>query len=372
VLRLVSTLAVVSLIAGFSSQLAAAAEPVPTGPRLASVTLRETRGSEKDEDADRSVMALQTFGPGGAQRRQLLAGDLEAKAGVSPQPFHGPRWSADGALIAFGGFSRGGERIYVAGADGTGLHAVPGTRGGSNPVLSPDGHTLAFTRTRYRSYLDLKHITEPGKDRSRFYSSATIWLADLGGGKPRRLTRWRNGLHNEPVSFSPDGATLALTKLDDRLDGPRVVLMRLDSGGSSELVQLAEEPALSPDGTRVAFIGYKDRDVVRAEENQDYTAGELYTINVDGTGLRRLTHSDDLIESSPSWDPSGARIAYVRVRADTSFVPELALLFPVGNSIMQVNADGTCASRLASLGKTAFYGVAWQPGVGREAGPISC
>ena len=40
---------------------------------------------------------------------------------------------------------------------------------------------------------------------------------------------------------------------------------------------------------------------------------------------------------------------------------------------MQVNADGTCLSTVlpASL-DTAFFGVAWQPGPGREAGRIAC
>ncbi|HEU4392876.1 MAG TPA: hypothetical protein VFR04_04475 [Solirubrobacterales bacterium] len=369
--RLASSLAVILLSAALLPQLAEAATAFP-GPRLATVTLTQTKGSERDENAVPPVMSLQTLAPSGAPRQTLLAGRLEGKGEVVPVPFYGPRWSADGGLIAFAGSSGTGQRIYVVSADGTGLRAVPGTKGGSRPVLSPDGHTLAFARTRFRSHLDLKHITEPGKSRSRFYASTTIWLVDLDGGGSHRLTRWRNGLANEPSSFSPDGSTLALTKNDDHLDGPRVMLMRLDGSGSAELVQLGEEPEFSPDGSRIAFVGYMDRDVVKAEENQDYAAGELYTIGVDRSGLRRITRTNDLIESAPSWDPSGARIAYVRVRADMSFIPELALLFPVGNAIMQVNADGTCPSRVASIGKVAFYGVAWQPGPGREAGPIAC
>ena len=74
----------------------------------------------------------------------------------------------------------------------------------------------------------------------------------------------------------------------------------------------------------------------------------------------------------PSWDPSGQRLAFVRARGSTGFVPELDGLFPFGNAIAQVNADGSCPVEILSLRRVALYGVAWQPGPGREAGPIDC
>jgi dipeptidyl aminopeptidase/acylaminoacyl peptidase len=345
----------------------------PPGPRLATVELIETKGSEREENASAPFMALATIGASGEQRQRLVRSKLDGGERVIPAPFYGPAWSSDGSSLAFVGFSgKRDSRIHLVAADGSGLHPVPGTKNGTDPVFSADGRTLAFARTRTRSYVDVKHITEPGKDRSFFYSSTTTWIVDLQGGKPLRLTRWRNGLSNVPDFFTPDGSMLALDKDDDNLDGDRVVLFDLAGGGSRDLLQRAEEAAISPDGSRIAFVGYLHPDVVEAEEDRDYLAGELYVANADGTGVRRVTQTDDVIESSPSWDPSGQRIAYVRVRADTSFVPALGLLFPTGNALMQVNADGTCPSRISSLRKVAHYGVAWQPGPGREAGPIAC
>lgn len=352
----------------------AAAATVPVGPRLATVTLTDTPGSAHAEDPDPPVMGLRTLGPGPtAESQLLLGGSLEAPA-IVPMPFFRPSWSADGSLLAFVGSSGRERRIYTVAADGSGLRAVAGTSGAGDPVLSPDGHTLAFARTRLRTHVKptCKRFNPRCLGTGRIYSSATLWIADLAGGAARRLTPWRNGLSVEPSSFSPDGLTLALTRRQRGADGPQIELMRVAAGTVTKLVRLGEEPSFSPDGSQIAFVGYRDRDVVHAEEGHDYTAGELYTASTDGTGLRRLTRSRGVLESSPSWDPSGERLAYISSKASHGFDPTLDLLFPTRNSIMQINADGSCASRLVSEGRAAFYGVAWQPGADRGAGPIAC
>jgi hypothetical protein len=39
---------------------------------------------------------------------------------------------------------------------------------------------------------------------------------------------------------------------------------------------------------------------------------------------------------------------------------------------MQINADGTCPTKLLSSPRAKFFAPAWQPGSGREAGRIAC
>ncbi len=39
---------------------------------------------------------------------------------------------------------------------------------------------------------------------------------------------------------------------------------------------------------------------------------------------------------------------------------------------MAINADGTCLTKVFSDPDLTLYGAAWQPGPGREAGPIVC
>lgn len=349
---------------------AAAIGDAPPGPRLATVELIEAKGPRFSSDEKSPTLALATVDPSTGNQRRFLRAKLDSTKRIVPSPFHPPAWSPDGSLMAFaahkGEVESAPDKIYVASSDGSGAHPVPGTRGGSQPVLSPDGFTLAFSRTRFESHV------KPGRLYTHFYSSTTTWIVDLRGGKPRRLTRWRNGLYNSPGSFTADGAGLLLTKEDSNLEGQRIVQLNLTDGSAREILEFASEPAVSPDGSQIAFVGYLHPDLVEAEENHDYLAGDLYVAAADGTGVRRLSRSEDVLESSPSWDPSGQRVAYVQFRADTSFVPGLGLLFPTGNALMQVNADGSCREKIVSEGRIAFYGAAWQPGPGRGAGPISC
>jgi Tol biopolymer transport system component len=356
-----SSLAALSLIA-IAVGPATAIASAPPGPRLATVEMIQTKGSEREEKASAPFVALTTFGASGQKTRHLLKAKLEGGKGVRPFPFYGPSWTGDGSAIAFLGSKGKSTSAYAISADGEQLQRLGGV---TSPVFSADGKAMAFSTSR-------SHRRHPGQPESREYSSTATWIADLGTGEARRLTAWRNGLSNVPTSFSPDGSMLALTKQDDNTDEQQVVLARVDGSGSTTVIQHASEAAISPDGTRIAFAGYLNPIVIEAEENRDYEIGELYVANTDGSGVKRLTRNDDGVEMSPSWDPSGERIAYVQVKASTSFVPGLDFLFPFGNQIREMNADGSCKKTVRTSPKLAFYGVAWEPGEGRAAGRIAC
>jgi Tol biopolymer transport system component len=347
----------------------------PPGPRLLTMSMTGL-GAAKSPPARSSVVSLETIAPSGGNSRILVKGKLDEGA-FSPNPLISASWSGDGTTVAFSGGEGASARIYVVAAGGGRPRPVPGTRAGLSPVLSPDGQTIAFTRIRmrFRRSKELESLLPDGVPLPKTeiaFAGTTTWLVAVGGGQPRRLTPWRNGLDETPTSFSPDGTTLALSKTAENQAGPRVVLADLGSGDEVDLAAEAEEASISPDGTEIAFVGYADLDVVEAEEGHRYAAPDLYTMEIAGGRPRRLTHSRGVIESAPSWDPSGSRIAYVSNRASTAFVPELDNLFPAGNAIMQVNADGSCRTQVASRQGVALYGAAWQPGPGREASPLSC
>jgi Tol biopolymer transport system component len=59
------------------------------------------------------------------------------------------------------------------------------------------------------------------------------------------------------------------------------------------------EPAVSPDGSRIAYRGFF------GPEEGDY---DLYVMNADGTAVTRLT--DGALAANPSWSPDGSEIAF--------------------------------------------------------------
>jgi len=328
----------------------------PEGPRLAAVRITGT--------AHQFRIELVTVGQGGGHPLRLMGGGSRSR----PWPYYffsSLSWSPDGERLAFSGIvgvHRGDNhelrlKLFTVRADGSGLHAIRGTRGASNPVYSPDGHTIAFTRSIDRD----EPTTVGGKQRKYGFSGASIWTVDLPTGVQRQLTPWRDGLKYIASSFSPDGSTLLATHEDSRLlNESEPVALQLDGGGSKRLLEDGSSPVYSPDGSEIALI----RHTVEYLDSGERPGSDLYVIDTGGTGVRRLTHTPHLFESTPSWDPSGERLAYERFGV-------------IGEGIgsfgsMQVNADGTCASKMFSAPRAIFLAPAWQPGPGREAGRIEC
>jgi Tol biopolymer transport system component len=330
------------------------------GPRLAFV-----KWGPKPKSLE--LLSLDFSGSG----LQRISGGPKPARDHSPVPFDGPAWSPDGSSIAFAAYLTPKKtEIFTAKPDGSDLRAVPGTVEGKDPVFAPDGRTIAFARSRYREpKIDPDH---PLKSLGGGYSSTTTWTIGVDGDGARRLTSWRDGVYNTPSSFSPDGATLALSR-EDR-GSHSAVLMELSTGRVTLLARLAEEPAYSPGGERIAFVSYRDRNVdPEGGFDGPALAGELYIENVDGSGLTRVTYTPDAQENAPSWDPSGERLAYTKTTGNDWFGLGLT------NAVMEINPDGSCPRRV--FGRPAkpgarelvgLYGPVWQPGSGRGAGRIAC
>jgi Tol biopolymer transport system component len=85
------------------------------------------------------------------------------------------------------------------------------------------------------------------------------------------------------------------------------------------------QPALSPDGTRIAFS---------SNRNANY---DIYVMDADGRNVRRLTSamSD---EEDPAWSPDGSRIAFVRGNDLT--LGGVAYITSCSSEIYVMDADG--------------------------------
>ncbi len=318
----------------------------PDGPRLAVAKLTGELAS----------FELATLSPQGGNYRRVLAARV-------PEGYLGgfgvPSWSPDGAMLAFAHAGQGGA-ISVVPATGGPPRPVPGTSGGILPAFSPDGRSIAFTRQKARR----------NRQGYRIYESTSVWIVDLETGKQRQVTRWGNHLDHYASSFSPDGTTLLVTRVDrERSGDPELVALHFDGRASGLLVGEGAFPVYSPDSSKIALFRQHSRSfkikgapselgLRRVEENT-----ELYTINADGSHLRRLTRTPHKDEYFASWDPSGERIAYSQFRRGKLESPNL---------IVQINADGTCQTKVLSQPGAIFLAPTWQPGPGREAGRIAC
>jgi TolB protein len=333
----------------------AATAAAPEGPRLAVV--RVTAAAHKFK------LELVTVGQGGGHRLRLAGGGSRSR----PWPFYfsPPSWSPDGESVAFSGIvgSHHGDnhelrlKLFTVRADGSGLRAIRGTRGASDPVFSPDGHTIAFTRSIDRD----EPTTVGGKRRKYGFSGASIWTVDLLTGAQRQLTPWRDGFSYISSSFSPDGSTLLATHMDyGLLNESEPVALQLDGSGSRRLLEDGSSPVYSPDGSEIALI----RPTVEYLDSEERSGSDLYVMNADGTNIRRLTRTPERYEDSPSWDPSGERLAYEQFRVFGEGIGDYA--------VVQVNADGSCRTKAVSAPRAFFLAPAWQPGPGREAGRIEC
>lgn len=279
----------------------------------------------------------------------------------------GLSWSADGNRLAFsssgvestadGPYGTGWPVVAVARLDAGTVKAFPRAfLNGGEPVMSPDGTSVLFQRAKLVKVL-------PGRESYLFKSS--IWKFDVEGGSVRRLTRWRLQAFFEPSSFSADGSTLAAESFGYRVfEG--AIAIDLRGHRIAPLARKASEPTYSPDGGKLAFIRDKTRRFQLPKPDRPVT--ELWVARADGSGARRVLRRSGYI-SSPSWDPSGSRLAFIRnppAEATGGLEPE------AGNRAMAINADGTCLTRVFSDPDLTLGDLAWRPGPGREAGPIAC
>jgi TolB protein len=178
---------------------------------------------------------------------------------------------------------------------------------------------VARTKIAFTSDRDMVRIKGPVGDRG----ISEIYYSDYDGANPRRATVTRS-LSITPA-WSPDGKSIAYTSYRTRFQDIVVSYifegrMTTPASGTSEKQNYL--PAWSPDGSKLAFTSNRDGNP------------EIYVVNRDGTGLRRLTNSP-AIDVTPTWAPTGNQIAFTSERAGT---PQIYIM----------NADGSGVRRISS------------------------
>ena len=187
----------------------------------------------------------------------------------------------------------GEPQIFIAAADGSDEHPLPGisdTDGSASydAVWAPDGKSIVFTSERD--------------------GSADLYRVNPDGSGLKRLTT--DPAYDDQAAFSPDGERLAFVSTREggvanlwTLDLGTLRAKRLTSAAGGDF-----RPAWSPDGRWIAFASGRGKTPPFAEGRWErLQPAEIYIIHPDGSGLKKVTASDNFC-GSPKWMADSRRV----------------------------------------------------------------
>jgi Tol biopolymer transport system component len=209
----------------------------------------------------------------------------------------------------------------------------------------------------------IEEARQRARRRRRIYSAAAAVVA-LGGAVV--FTVFDRAAQSQTASPAPTAQTgapavagrarIAFTRNTGPMSGDakELYVMNADGSGQKRLARISSygvPPAWSADGRRLAFVrGHGPN-------------AEIYVVNSDGSGQRRLTRTSGW-EVFPVWSPEGRKIAFLRWGD------------PEHRGLYVINADGSGQRKLAD--KALFAAPDWSPDgrkiafVSNRGGPTWC
>lgn len=222
---------------------------------------------------------------------------------------YNPSWSPDGSHIAFEWDSKGPcgslacSRVFIVAADGSGRHPfTPPNLRCESPAWSPRGNQIAYVQWGKGSYEASIYARSLGGQVRRLthaknvFDSDPVWSPDgtriifsrEQGDSYTNYVMDAHGKHLHPLggnpdttitSWSPDGRLLA----GSTVWGPynnNYLSSVLNANGTEKRRLLTDggDPVWSPDGSVIAFV----------PDDQDIFRGSIDVVSANGKGRHRL------------------------------------------------------------------------------------
>lgn len=237
-----------------------------------------------------------------------------------------PNWSPDGKKILYTAFVKRGAKalrnpdLFMLDLE-KGQRWLVSYRMGLNSggFFHPDGQSILMT------------ISESG--------NADIYRVNLEGAVIKKLTNGPSGALNVEPAVSPDGGKVAFSS--DRSGKPMIWVMDID--GTNAVRRTFQgvynsSPSWSPDGKKIAFAGLDEKHY------------DIFIMNADGSKIERLTSAKRndgkwSTNEDPVFSPDGRHVMYTSDRTGT-------------NQIYMINIDGTNERRI-TFDRDNYYKPRW-------------